>query len=117
MKKISESKTSSAVSATKKAVKVAVSSQPAPKLWSSYMSDMIKADIQALSNVLCLGYSERNWREAEHIRQQLSKVADLSLTRQLGDMIREAYTHLNYASVEQAKQSMFAHIEAHSSKV
>lgn len=86
------------------------------KLWDVGTAESMKASIGRMCDALCLGYSERNWREADYFRHGVSLMSDVELNRKMGETMREAYTHLSYASVEQAKQNMHAYIDARTNR-
>lgn len=89
-----------------------MSTLPVQPLYDSYCVDMMINSITTFCNVLCLGYSEQHWDEANYHRWAVSKTADAHVYHEMGRMMREAYTNLSYEKVDRDKNTLVAYLRS-----
>lgn len=72
--------------------------------------EMIKTAINHYGYVLSLGYSEKNWEQAESIRRSISRQVDNHVHRALGVMMTSAFTDTSYDALTAAKSSILIYL-------
>lgn len=72
--------------------------------------EMLKTAIGHYSQVLSLGYSEKNWEQADSIRRSISSQVDLNTQRALGDMMTAAYADLSFEAISTSKNKILVYL-------